>query len=79
MIVGGRVNNGKITKGALIEIKRDGEIVGKGKLEGLQQNKNVTNEVGQGNECGIVFEGNIKIKEGDTLVVYTEEEKKRTL
>ena len=79
MIVGGRVNDGKIIKGALIEIKRDGEIVGKGKLEGLQQNKNVTSEVGKGNECGIVFEGNTKIKEGDILVVYTEEEKKRTL
>lgn len=79
MIVGGRVNDGKIIKGSLIEIKREGEIIGKGKLEGLQQNKNTTNEVGKGNECGIVFEGNIKIKEGDTLIVYTEEEKKRTL
>ena len=79
MIVGGRVNDGKIIKGALVEIKREGEIVGKGKIEGLQQNKNVTSEVGKGNECGVVFEGNTKIKEGDTLVVYTEEEKKRTL
>lgn len=79
MIVGGRVNDGKIIKGALIEIKREGEIIGKGKIEGLQQNKNVTSEVGKGNECGVVFEGNTKIKEGDTLVAYTEEEKKRTL
>lgn len=79
MIVGGRVNDGKIIKGALIEVKREGEIVGKGKLEGLQQNKNATNEVGKGNECGIVFEGNTKIKEGDALIVYTEEEKTRTI
>ena len=79
MIVGGRVTEGKIIKGALVEIKRSGEIVGKGKIEGLQQNKNVTAEVGQGNECGIVFEGNTRIKEGDTLIAYTEEEKKRTL
>lgn len=79
MIVGGRVNDGKITKGALIEIKRDSEIVGRGKIEGLQQNKNVTSEVGKGNECGVVFAGNTKIKEGDTLIAYIEEEKKRTL
>jgi translation initiation factor IF-2 len=79
MIVGGRVNDGKIIKGALVEIKRDSEIVGRGKIEGLQQNKNVTSEVGKGNECGVVFEGNTKIKESDTLIVYTEEEKKRTL
>lgn len=79
MIVGGRVTDGKITKGALIEIRRDGEIVGKGKLEQLQQDKKVTAEVGKGNECGIVFEGDTKIKEGDTLMAFTEEEKKRTL
>jgi translation initiation factor IF-2 len=79
MIVGGRVTDGKIIKGAQIEIRRDGEIVGKGKLEQLQQDKKVTPEVGKGNECGIVFTGATKIKEGDTLIAYTEEEKKRTL
>jgi translation initiation factor IF-2 len=79
MIVGGRVIDGKIIKGAQIEIKRDGEIIGKGKLEQLQQDKKVTPEVGKGNECGIVFEGDTKIKEGDTLIAFTEEEKKRTL
>ena len=79
MIVGGRVNDGKIVKGSLIEIRRDGEIVGKGKLSNLQQNKNTTPEVGKGNECGITFEGDAKIKAGDTLLSYMEEEKKRTL
>lgn len=79
MIVGGRVSDGKIIKGAQIEIRRDGEIIGKGKLEQLQQDKKVTPEVGKGNECGIVFEGDTKIKEGDTLIAFTEEEKKRTL
>jgi translation initiation factor IF-2 len=79
MIVGGRVSEGKIAKGALLEIKREGEIVGKGRIEALQQNKVVTSEVGQGNECGIVFEGNTKIKVDDILIAYTEEAKKRTL
>ncbi|MDD5463685.1 MAG: translation initiation factor IF-2 [Candidatus Moranbacteria bacterium] len=79
MIVGGRVTDGKIIKGAQIEIRRDGEIIGKGKLEQLQQDKKVTPEVGKGNECGIVFEGDTKIKAGDTLLAFTEEEKKRTL
>jgi translation initiation factor IF-2 len=79
MIIGGRVIDGKISKGSLIEVKRDGEVVGKGKLSNLQQNKNTTNEVGKGNECGITFDGDVKIKEGDTLISYIEEEKKRTL
>jgi len=32
MIVGGRVNDGKVIKGASVEIRRDGEIIGNGKL-----------------------------------------------
>lgn len=79
MIVGGRVIDGKIAKGSLIEVKRDGEVIGKGRLANLQQNKNQTNEVNKGNECGVTFEGDIKIKEGDILTSYTEEEKRRTL
>jgi translation initiation factor IF-2 len=79
MIVGGRVTEGKIIKKSLIEIKRGDEIIGRGKLSNLQQNKSNTEEVGQGNECGITFEGDARIKEGDTLIVYKEEEKRRTL
>lgn len=79
MIVGGRVTNGKITKGAQIDVRRDGEIIGTGKLAVLQQNKKPTDEVGNGNECGVTFEGGIKIAVGDTLLAYTEETKKRTL
>jgi translation initiation factor IF-2 len=79
MIVGGRVASGKITRGCLVEVKRDDEIIGKGKLTNLQQNKTNVDEVNQGNECGITFEGSTKIKEGDNLICYIEEEKKKTL
>ncbi len=79
MIVGGRVAEGKLLRGSLLEIKRGDEIVGQGKMLNLQQNKQNADEVGQGNECGVVFEGNAKIAVGDTLICYKEEEKKRTL
>ncbi|MEI8104160.1 MAG: translation initiation factor IF-2, partial [Candidatus Moraniibacteriota bacterium] len=79
MIVGGRVNHGKIAKNALIEVKREDEIVGNGKIAVLQKDKKATDEVGSGNECGVTFEGNIKLAVGDTLIAYTEESKKRTL
>lgn len=78
MIVGGRVSSGKMIRGSLIEIKR-GEIIGQGRMLNLQQNKQNADEVNQGNECGIVFEGNIKIQVGDTMVCYKEEEKRRSL
>ena len=79
MIVGGRVSEGKMIKGENIEVKRDGEIIGKGKMVNLQQNKQNVQEVNQGNECGLTFEGSTKIKEGDGLICYKEEEKRRKL
>lgn len=79
MIVGGRVTQGKAVRGVNIEVKRGGEIIGKGKLVNLQQNKENTDEVSQGNECGITFEGDVKIEEKDTLIIYQEEEKRRKL
>jgi translation initiation factor IF-2 len=79
MIVGGRVSEGKLLRGSLLEVIRDGESLGSGRMANLHQNKQNVDEVGQGNECGVVFEGSIKIAEGDTLVAYKEEEKKRAL
>ena len=79
MIVGGRVSEGKLIRGSQLEIKRGEEIVGSGKMQNLQRNKENADEVGQGNECGVVFEGNFKIAVGDTLICYKEEAKKRSL
>lgn len=78
-ILGGRVSEGKMIKGSLLEIKRGSEIVGSGKMGNLQQNKENAEEVGQGNECGFVFEGNERVAVGDTLIGYKEESKRRTL
>lgn len=78
-ILGGRVSEGKMVKGALLEIKRGDEIVGSGKMGNLQQNKENAEEVGQGNECGFVFEGSERVAAGDTLIAYKEESKRRTL
>lgn len=79
MIVGGRVFEGKMIKGMHIEVKREKEIIGKGTVSNLQQNKSNVEEVGQGNECGITFEGDVRIKEGDVLVCFKEEEKENKL
>lgn len=79
MIVGGRVTDGKMVRKSKIEVKRDGEIIGDGLMTNLQKNKESADEVGQGNECGVVFEGPTKIAVGDTLTAYTVEEKRRRL
>lgn len=79
MIVGGRVSDGKMVRKSKIEVKRDGEIIGEGLMTNLQKNKESADEVGQGNECGVVFEGPVKIAVGDTLISYSVEEKRRRL
>lgn len=79
MILGGRVSQGKLIRNSLLEVKRDGIIIGSGKIGNLQQSKKNVDEVGQGNECGFVFEGPVKIQAGDTLLSFKTEEKTRTL
>ncbi|HCP08528.1 MAG TPA: translation initiation factor IF-2 [Candidatus Moranbacteria bacterium] len=79
MIIGGKVTDGKIVHGSLIDVERNDAVIGKGKLFNLQQNKVNVDEVASGNECGVTFEGETKIKEGDVLISYTEESRKKTL
>lgn len=78
-IVGGKVIDGEIEKGAKIEIVRQEEIVGRGKLINLQRDKKDIPRLAKGQECGILYEGNVKIEEGDILVIYKEEKKKEDI
>jgi translation initiation factor IF-2 len=71
-IIGGRVFYGEIKRGASIEIVRNEEVIGKGKMINLQKNKKDADAVVKGDECGILYEGNEKIETGDIVVVYTE-------
>jgi translation initiation factor IF-2 len=79
MIVGGKVVSGKVVNGTLLEIMRADNIIGKGNLFNLQQNKVNVDEAAQNNECGITFEGVTKIKADDTLICYKEEVRKKSL
>jgi translation initiation factor IF-2 len=79
MIVGGTVAEGKIKDKALIEIKRGDDIIGKGQITELQQNKIKADEVLRGNEFGVSVKTTTKIADGDILVVYEEAVRKRNL
>jgi len=69
-IIGGRVIDGEIDKGAQIEIIREGEIVGKGRMIGMEKNKKDIDHAVKRDEIGIKFEGETKIKEEDILNFY---------
>ncbi|MBU2540261.1 translation initiation factor IF-2 [Patescibacteria group bacterium] len=78
-IVGGKIIEGEVRKGLKIEVLRDEKKVGEGKIVNLQRNKKDIEKLVKGDECGVLFEGNVKIQEKDILSFYTEERKKGEL
>ncbi len=79
MIVGGRVESGKLFKDTKARIKRDGQIIGLGKISALQSGKQSVNELPEGNEGGVQYDGKVKIEEGDIIQCYKEEKKEKKL
>lgn len=79
MIVGGKISEGKVRDSALVEIKRSDEIIGKGSITEVQQNKQATKEVLSGSELGLNILTPTKIELGDVLIVYEETVRKKNL
>lgn len=79
MILGGRVEHGKIQKDSKVRVKRKEEIIGLGRIAQLQIGKQSVNEAPEGTECGAQYEGKLKVEIGDTLEVYQEEQKTKKL
>jgi len=78
MIVGGRVNQGKLLKGDELEVLRGEESIGKGKLAQMKKGKDEISECKESEECGITFlaEGALpKIQVGDEIYSYVVTEK----
>jgi len=75
-IVGGKVIEGEVRRQSKIEIWRGEELIGKGRLVNLQKNKKDIEKAKKGEEIGILYEGEGKIKEGDILVFFIEEKRK---
>ncbi|MCX5776687.1 MAG: translation initiation factor IF-2, partial [Candidatus Firestonebacteria bacterium] len=69
-IAGSHVSEGKVTRQALVRIKRGAEVVGQGKITSLRRFKDDVREVTSGYECGISVDGFNDYKVGDVLEVY---------
>ncbi len=78
-IVGGKVVDGEVKKGASIEVVRQENLVGKGRMINLQRDKKDIDRIIKGQECGIMYEGDVKVEVGDVLAIYTEEKIKGEL
>lgn len=79
MIVGGRVEMGKLQKDCKVRVKRNKEIIGKGALSHLQTGKQEVKEIPEGTECGVQFDGKLRLEVGDILEAYKEEKKEKKL
>ena len=79
MIVGGRVETGTLEKGVRVDVEREGERIGSGKIISLKIGESEKNTVSQSSEVGVLFEGEVRIKEGDTLIAFKEETRYPTL
>jgi len=72
-IIGGKVVNGEIKRGSSLDIYRNDEKIGCGKIAKLQKEKKEVGEVAKGSECGILYKGDIEVQEDDILQAYIEE------
>lgn len=78
-VVGGKVTQGVVRVGAKADVMQGKTKMGSGTITELQSNKVAVNEVPEGNECGLKYEGKATIEEGDTLEIYLEEVKVKKL
>ncbi|PIP21721.1 MAG: translation initiation factor IF-2 [Candidatus Nealsonbacteria bacterium CG23_combo_of_CG06-09_8_20_14_all_40_13] len=78
-IIGGLVTKGQVISSTVAEVLRDETVLGEIKILSVQQNKQVVDKVAENTQCGISFEGSIKIKPDDILEVYSLEKKIKQL
>jgi len=78
-IIGGKIIEGMIKKGTLIEVTRNDEVIDQGRMINLQRKKKDIEEAKTGEKVGILYEGSKKIEEGDVLVIYSKRKEKGVL
>lgn len=66
-VIGGRVETGRIALNSLVKIVRRGVELGRGRIVELQSQKIKTQEVIEGNECGLMVETKVEMIPSDIL------------
>jgi len=76
-IAGCRVTEGRITRGATVQVLRDGVIIENATISSLRHFRDEANEITNGQECGITLQGFNDFQEGDLLEVHRQERERR--
>ena len=69
-IAGSYVLDGKITRGCMVRIYRENELIHEGNLASLKRFQDDVKEVATGYECGLVFEKFHDVREEDKVEFY---------
>ena len=72
-IAGCMVTDGRISRGALVRLLRDGEVIHVGSIASLRHFKEDVNEMTANFECGVGLAGYNDFEEGDVLETYRRE------
>jgi translation initiation factor IF-2 len=69
-VLGSKVEKGIMKRDCKVYVVRDDEIVGESKIKSLRINKDQSNEVKSGFECGVQLSDEIDAVEGDQIFCY---------
>ncbi len=79
MVAGCIVNDGKLIRGGMVRVIRNGVVTYEGELVSLKRFKDDVEEVGNGYECGVVISGYDDVVPGDVLETFKKVEQKVSL
>ncbi|MDD2448500.1 MAG: translation initiation factor IF-2 [Sulfurimonas sp.] len=79
MVAGCVVVDGKLVRGGMVRVIRDGVVIYEGELTSLKRFKDDVEEVGNGYECGVVISGYDDVIVGDTIETFKKIEQKVSL
>lgn len=79
VIAGCKVTEGKVEKGAMVRVKRNGQLLFETQLDSLKHVKEDVKELEQGSDCGIRIKTQKQVQVGDILEAYRIDRKQRTL
>jgi translation initiation factor IF-2 len=71
-ILGGKITKGEAVKGSLVEIHRDKEKIGEGKIVNLKKEEKDMDKISGNEEMGMLIESKTKTEQGDVVVLYKE-------
>jgi translation initiation factor IF-2 len=78
-IAGCVVVDGKLVRGGMVRVIREGVVIHEGDLTSLRRFKDDVKEVSKGFDCGVVLNGYTDVKVGDVIETFKKIEKKVTL